>query len=144
MVMAWKKMIKEKIDKMWSIWSLQPEVLRLSFPVLASWVAWSTLLPSCPSHGSCGSGKNTQSHRRDRWETHRVLECTQTHPPGNQHQKGPICWWAVGEVTESRAIAKKPALFPLAPLPHIQRHNAGKRVAPPWRILKAPPLISNR
>ena len=24
-------------------------------------------------------------------ETHRVLECTQTHPPRNQHQKGPIC-----------------------------------------------------
>ena len=23
-------------------------------------------------------------------ETHRVLECTQTHPPRNQHQKGPI------------------------------------------------------
>ena len=24
-------------------------------------------------------------------ENHRVLEHTQTHPPGNQHQKGPIC-----------------------------------------------------
>ena len=24
-------------------------------------------------------------------ETHRVLEHIQTHPPGNQHQKGPIC-----------------------------------------------------
>ena len=23
-------------------------------------------------------------------ETHRVLECTQAHPPRNQHQKGPI------------------------------------------------------
>ena len=23
-------------------------------------------------------------------ETHRVLECTQAHPPGNQHQKDPI------------------------------------------------------
>ena len=23
-------------------------------------------------------------------DTHRVLECTQVHPPGNQHQKGPM------------------------------------------------------
>ena len=30
-------------------------------------------------------------------ETHRVLECTQTHPPRNQHQNGPICLWIAGE-----------------------------------------------
>ena len=35
-------------------------------------------------------------------ETHRVLEHTQTHPHWNQHQKGPICLWVVGEVTESQ------------------------------------------
>ena len=34
-------------------------------------------------------------------ETHMVLECTQTHPPGNEHQKGPICLWVAGDVTES-------------------------------------------
>ena len=34
-------------------------------------------------------------------ETHRVLECTQTHPPRNQHQKVPVCLWEVGEMTES-------------------------------------------
>ena len=34
-------------------------------------------------------------------ETNRVLERTQTHPPGNQHQKGPICLWVVVEVTVS-------------------------------------------
>ena len=33
-------------------------------------------------------------------ETHRVLEHTQTHPPGNQHQKGPIHLQVAGEVTE--------------------------------------------
>ena len=33
-------------------------------------------------------------------ETHRVLEHTENHPPGNQCQKGPICLWEVGEVTE--------------------------------------------
>ena len=32
-------------------------------------------------------------------ETHRVLECTQAHRHGNQHQKGPICLWVAGEVT---------------------------------------------
>ena len=29
-------------------------------------------------------------------ETHRVLECTQTHPLGNQHQKTAIYLWVVG------------------------------------------------
>ena len=46
-------------------------------------------------------------------ETHRVLECTQPHPPGNQHHKGPICLWVAGEVTESQPGAKQVALFPL-------------------------------
>ena len=27
---------------------------------------------------------------------------TRTHPPENQHQKGPICLWVLEEVTESR------------------------------------------
>ena len=35
-------------------------------------------------------------------ENHRVQESTQTHPPGNQHQKGSIYLWVVGEVTESQ------------------------------------------
>ena len=57
-------------------------------------------------------------------ETHRVLECTQTHPPRNQHQKGPICLWVAGEVTESWLRAQQVALFPLEPLPHKQHHSA--------------------
>ena len=40
-------------------------------------------------------------------ETHRVLEHTQNHPPGNQHEKGPICLWVVEEVTESLPRAEK-------------------------------------
>ena len=52
-------------------------------------------------------------------ETHRVLECTQTHPPRNQCQKGPICLWVVGEVTENGQRAEQAALLPLRPLPHI-------------------------
>ena len=73
-------------------------------------------------------------------ETHRVLECTQTHPPGSQHQKGPICLWVAEEVTENRQRAEQAALFPLGPLPHIQRHNVVTCVAPPWQIPKALPL----
>ena len=42
----------------------------------------------------------------------RVLECTQAHPCGNQHQKGAICLWEAGEVTESRARTQQVALFP--------------------------------
>ena len=40
-------------------------------------------------------------------EIHRVLQSTQNHPPGNQHQKGPICLWVVQEVTESSQRANK-------------------------------------
>ena len=65
-------------------------------------------------------------------ETHRVLECTQTHPLGNLHQKGPICLWVVEEVTEHQLRAKQVVLFPLRPLPHIQHHNAAIWVALPW------------
>ena len=63
-------------------------------------------------------------------ETHRVLECTQTHPPRNQHQKGLIYLWE--DVAESQPRAKQVALFPLRPLSHIQCHNSVKWVARPW------------
>ena len=56
-------------------------------------------------------------------ETHRVLERTQTHPPGNQHQKGPICLWVVEEVTESWQRPEQVALFPLRPLPTYSATN---------------------
>ena len=53
-------------------------------------------------------------------EIHGVLECTQTHPPTNQHQKAPICLWIVEEVTESQLRAEPVTLFSLGPLPHIR------------------------
>ena len=64
-------------------------------------------------------------------ETHRVLEHTQNHPPGNQHQKDPICLWVVRIVTESWQRAEQEALFLLGPLPHIQHHRAAMWIAPP-------------
>ena len=63
---------------------------------------------------------------------HKILECTQAHPPGNQHQKGQICLSVAREVTESQPRAEQEALFPLRPLPHIQQHNAEMWVALPW------------
>ena len=57
-------------------------------------------------------------------ETHRVLECTQNHPPRNQHKKGMICFWGAEEVTESRQRAEQVALFPHGHLIHIQSHSA--------------------
>ena len=59
-------------------------------------------------------------------ETHRILESTQTHSPGNQHQKGPIGLWVAGEVTENQQRTEQVALFPLRTLPHIQHHNPVK------------------
>ena len=67
-------------------------------------------------------------------ETYRGLECTQAHPPRNQHQKGPICLWVMGEVIESLPRAKQVVMFPLRSLPHIQHHNAVTWVATPWQI----------
>ena len=46
-------------------------------------------------------------------QTHRVLECTQTHPHRNHLQKDPICLWVAREVTESQGRAEKVTLFPL-------------------------------
>ena len=46
-------------------------------------------------------------------ETHKVLECSNTHPPGNQYQKSSICLWVAGEVTESQPRAEQEAFFPL-------------------------------
>ena len=56
-------------------------------------------------------------------ETHRVLKHTNTYPPWNQHQKGPICLWVVGKLTDSQPRTEQTALFPLRPLAHIQHHN---------------------
>ena len=64
-------------------------------------------------------------------QTHRVLERTQTHPPGIKHQKGPICLW---EETETQLRAEPAALFPLGPLPHIQCHN---------EVMWVPPTLAN-
>ena len=50
-------------------------------------------------------GKTPSLTREVIGETPGVLECTQTHLR-NQHQKGPICLWVVGEVTESWLRAK--------------------------------------
>ena len=46
-----------------------------------------------------------------------VLERTQTHPPGNQHQKGPVCLWVAEEVIETQQIVEQATLFPLRPPP---------------------------
>ena len=77
-------------------------------------------------------------------ETHRVLEHTQTHVPGNQHQKGPICFWIAEEVTESQPRTEQAALFPLGPLPHIQHHSAVTWLPHPGEYLRLRPLLQNR
>ena len=77
-------------------------------------------------------------------ETHRVLERTQTHPLGNQLQKGPICLFIGEEVTESQQRTEQEALFPLGPFLHIQYHNAAMWVTLPPEHLRLYPLLGNR
>ena len=67
--------------------------------------------------GGCDSGRNSQPHRRVHWKDPH-LEHTQTHPSRNQHQKGPVCLWVAGKVTESLWRAEQPALFPDPSLSH--------------------------
>ena len=76
-------------------------------------------------------------------ENHRVLEHAWTHLPGNQHQKGPTCFWEGKEVTESEVRAEPVALLPLRPHSHIQWDNTAKCVALPWQIPKALPWLLN-
>ena len=64
-------------------------------------------------------------------ETQKVLNIHKTHPPRNQHQKGPICLWVAGEVTKSWQRADGAKLFLLRPLPHVERYKAATPVAPP-------------
>ena len=72
--------------------------------------------------GGCSGRRNSQPHRRVHWRDHRVLECTQAHPPWNKHQKGPICLWVAGEVTESQLRAKQAPHFSLSdPSPTTQQ-----------------------
>ena len=73
-------------------------------------------------------------------ETHRGLECTQTHPLRKQHQKGPIWLWVAEGVTENWQRVEQVPLVPIGPLPHIQRHSAAMSVTPTWWIPKALPL----
>ena len=77
-------------------------------------------------------------------ETHRVLERTQTLPPRNEHQKGPICLWVTREVTENWQRAEQMALFPFGPLPHIQRHKQPCGLPRPGEHLRLRPLLHNR
>ena len=67
--------------------------------------------------GGCDSGRNSYPHRRVLWRDPQGPIMYTNHPPGNQHQKGPICLWVAGEVTESQPRAEQEALFPLGPLP---------------------------
>ena len=77
-------------------------------------------------------------------ETHRVLECTQYHPPRKQHQKGPLCLWVVGKVTESGQGAEQAPLLPLGPSPTYSITAQLPALPCPGEHLKLHPLLCNR
>ena len=76
-------------------------------------------------------------------ETNRVQEHTQTYPPGNQHQKGPICLWVAGKVTESLWRAGQAALFPLGPSPTYSSTSQPRAFPCPGKYLRLGPLLRN-
>ena len=65
-----------------------------------------------------------------------ILECTQAHPPGNQHLKGPIYLWVAVEVIESQQELSKWHCS-LSDLPPPTYSTV---VALPWRIPSTLPL----
>ena len=76
--------------------------------------------------------------------TYRVLECTQTHTPRNQHQKGPICLWVAGEVTESGVRAQQATLFPSDPSPTYSATMQSSGLPRLDQYLRLWPLQHNR
>ena len=73
-------------------------------------------------------------------ETHKVLDGTQNHPPGNQHHKDPICLWVAEEVTESWQRAEQKAEVPSrTSLPHTAPGLPRPRIH-----LRLQPLRRNR
>ena len=90
--------------------------------------------------GVAGSGEIPSLTGESVGETCRVLERTHTQPPGNQHQKGPICLWVVGEVTESLPRAEQVALFPLGPSPTYNVTTQPRGLPRPGEQLRLCPL----
>ena len=76
-------------------------------------------------------------------ETHRVLECTQTHLLRNQHQNGPICLWVMGQVTESQPRARQAhSLLDLFPTYSARMQQC--RLPSPGKYLRLHPFLRNR
>ena len=65
-------------------------------------------------------------------ETQKVLNIHKTHPPRNQHQKGPICLWVADKMTESGQRAEQVSLFPLRPLLPIECQSTVMWIALSW------------
>ena len=76
-------------------------------------------------------------------ETHRVLEHTQTHPHGNQYQKGPIWLWVAGEVTENWQRADQVELSLSDPCPTYSVTKQPHGLPHPGEHLRLCPLLCN-
>ena len=94
--------------------------------------------------GDCSGGRNSQPHRRVRWKAHRVLECTQNHPPGELAPEGPNLLVSIGKwlnVTESWANSIVPSLTP--PPSHTAPQRS-RGLPHPVQYLRLCPLQCNR
>ena len=77
-------------------------------------------------------------------ETHRVLECTQTHTPENQHQKGPICLWVAEEgLKASGELSKQDCSLPELSSTYSATTQEGG-LPYPGKYLRLCPLLHNR
>ena len=87
--------------------------------------------------GGCGSGRNSQPHRRVHWRDPQGPRTYTNSSTQESASEGPICLCVAEEVTESLQRAEQVELFPLRLLPYIQHHNTAT-FALPWWISKAP------
>ena len=105
------------------------------------WTWWQTAQPRVPAWGKKASnhrlkapmgveasaGETPSLTGESIGETHRVLEHTQTHPPGKQHQKGPNWLWVEGGVTANRQRVEQAPLLPLGPTPTYGSQHSDQR-----------------
>ena len=89
--------------------------------------------------GGWGGRRNSQSHRRISWGDPKCPRPYTSPPTWESAPEGPNLLVDSGG-SDWKLRAEQAALFPLGPIPHIQRHNAVTWVAPPWWTPKALPL----
>ena len=103
-------------------------------PALGNKVSKHLTVKTC---GGCGSGRNSQPHRRICWRHPLGPRMYSSLPTRKSASEGHNLVVGSGANDWKPAEIRARALFPLTPFPNMQCHNAVTWVGPPWRIPRA-------